>query len=205
QSMRNHVGLALRRLRGHIDRLPADAIADARFVLGHEPALLRQFEPLLTRRLASARTRIHGDLHLDQLLHTGKAFVVVDFEGDLQKSPEERRRKRSPLRDVARMIRSFHYAAEVARCDEPRLRDADRDKLAPWSELWHTTAAVVFLRAWLARTQGTVVAPPDAAELVMLLDIFLLSKALKELVDELAGPARFARLPLAALARALRG
>ncbi len=101
------------------------------------------------------------------------------------------------------MTRSFHYAAEVALADEARVRPADRERVAPWAKLWRNLSSVVFVRAWMERVHGTGLLPPDAEEFATLLDVFTLSKALKELGDELAGPATLIRIPLAALAEEL--
>ena len=136
QSMRNVVGRVVRRLRTDLLRFDSEERRLADILVAQENELLRRFDILLSRRIHGARIRIHGDMHLDQILFDGRDFTIVDFEGDREKSVEERRRKRSPLRDVARMTRSFHYAAEVALADEARVRPADRERIAPWAKVW---------------------------------------------------------------------
>ena len=69
------------------------------------------YRQLIERNFAAKRIRIHGDCHLGQMLWTGRDFVFLDLQGDAAMPISERRIKRSPLRDVARMVRSFHHAA----------------------------------------------------------------------------------------------
>src|SRR5260370_42149747 len=69
------------------------------------------FQLFSRQRLSALLTRVHGDYHLGQVLFTGNDFVIIDFEGEPARPLEQRRKKRSPLQDVAGMLRSFHYAA----------------------------------------------------------------------------------------------
>jgi maltose alpha-D-glucosyltransferase / alpha-amylase len=91
--------------------LPPDLAPVAQRVIELEPVILQHYHKLVGQRFAAGRIRIHGDCHLDQVLWTGRDFVFLDFEGDATIPISERRIKRSPLRDVARMLRSFHHAA----------------------------------------------------------------------------------------------
>src|SRR5207237_1180300 len=153
----------------------------ARRVLSVEDRILKRFEPLLTRRITSLRMRTHGDYHLGQVLYTGKDFVVIDLDGGGDRSLPERRRKRSPLRDVAGMVRSLHSAAFTAMLDDSIVRDTDRAVAEPWALTWTAWAQASFLRGYLEATQGAAFVPADPDQLGLLLDTFVLAQALHEL------------------------
>jgi maltose alpha-D-glucosyltransferase / alpha-amylase len=199
QSMRNIAGKTLRLLKSNLARLPA-RIAPLAHVLAEDPGrTLKIFEPLLTQKQPVVRIRTHGDYHLDQILHAGKEFVILDFDGLEGETLVERRRKHSALRDVAGMIRSFHYAAMTALLDGSVVREQDREAATPWAEAWHRHISASFLRSYLAGTTG---APfiPTAEELPLVLQTHLIEKALQELRDELVACGETVTIPLAAIA-----
>jgi maltose alpha-D-glucosyltransferase/alpha-amylase len=172
-------------------------------VLAHEQDLLKRFEPLLSRKLESLRIRCHGDYHLGQVLVSGRDLVIIDFEGDRQKALPERRRKRSCLRDVAGMLRSFQYAALVTWLDESLVRESDRPVVLPWAHQWHAWVANAFLRAYLDATKDKPFVPRDPEELALLLDVFVFNKAFSELDGELRRHSARVVVPLHGLARRL--
>ena len=198
QSMRNAMGRTLRQLRENVRRLPAAARPYAQLIIDQSDVVAQLFEPLRAQRLGAMRIRIHGDLHLGQVLYTGKDFVIIDFDGGSTEMLSERRRKHSALRDVASMIRSFHYAAYCAQLEGSVVRPEDRERAAPWADTWYHWVAGTFLRAYLDTTAG---APfiPEPGELALMLNTHLLEKALFELRLELEHCEETVTLPLAAI------
>jgi maltose alpha-D-glucosyltransferase/alpha-amylase len=183
QTKRNLTGKVLRQLR--TARLEGRLGELAQELLAREKDLYKRFEPLLHGKLTAQRSRIHGEYHLGNVLFTGKDFVVIDFEQDPQKPLAERRRKRSALRDVASMLRSFDLAATMALRDPAVVRESERGAAEPWARLWATWTPAAFLAAWLEGMQGSPLLPRTREELQMLLDTQLLEKALDELATEL--------------------
>ncbi|HZU80380.1 MAG TPA: putative maltokinase, partial [Acidimicrobiales bacterium] len=140
------------------------------------------------RRLASVpvrvdRIRVHGDYHLGQVLWTGKDFVIVDFEGEPNRSLGQRRLKRPALVDVAGMIRSFHYAARSAALQVQRGLGPGRDLsgMDPWLGLWFRGVTGTFLHAYLEEAAGAPFLPGERDALAAQLDFLLLEKAAYEL------------------------
>ena len=91
--------------------LPPDLIPVAQRVIELEPVIIQHYRRLVGQPFAAGSIRVHGDFHLGQVLWTGRILYFPDFEGNTTIPISERRIKRSPLRDVARMLRSFHHAA----------------------------------------------------------------------------------------------
>ncbi len=198
QSMRNIVGRTLRQLRGSLSRMPPEAVEPAnRLAEGHDQ-LLRLFEPFLHRRWSGMRIRTHGDFHLEQVLYTGKEFVIIDFEGPPAETLAERRRKHECLRDVAGLIRSFHYAAFTALLETTVVRPEDRSIAQPWADAWYRWVSAEFLRAYLTSVDDSpFMATPEDRRLI--LDTHLIRRAFYELADELDRCVETVTIPLSAL------
>jgi maltose alpha-D-glucosyltransferase/alpha-amylase len=153
-------------------------------VLGRQADILQRFRSVLEIRITGARTRIHGDFHLGQVLYTGRDFVIIDFEGEPARPIGERRIKRLPLVDTARMIRSFHYAAHSAARQGDLVEPERGVAIAPWVRLWYVCASGTYLRAYLDGVEGAPFHAQTREEVRVLLLAFMLEKALYELAYE---------------------
>jgi trehalose synthase-fused probable maltokinase len=129
---------------------------------------------VVERPLAAVRTRTHGDYHLGQVLWTGEDFLIIDFEGEPSQPPAVRRSKRSPLRDVAGMLRSLDYAAAMAKAPE-----------------WTSRASRAFLDGYGAADDALV-------------GVFLIEKAVYEIAYELNNRPDWVAIPLRGLLALLK-
>jgi len=196
--------LALLKRRMH--ELPPTLHGQAENVLGRQGDIERRFHLALDTPLKSMRTRIHGDYHLGQVLYTGSDFVIIDFEGEPARPLAERRLKRSPLQDVAGMLRSFHYAA-FARLLAPTEggfwpTDNPGSSLA-WAESWYASVSDQFLKSYLESSRTADYLPPTAEEISTLLGIHLLEKSIYELGYELNNRPMWAGIPMAGILNSL--
>jgi len=125
--------------------------------------------------------------------------MIIDFEGEPARPLSERRIKRSPLRDVAGMLRSFDYAVHAAQrelADRGVVAPEQAETLASWGRLWYQESAAAFLRAYLETTRGSRAVPADPEHLRLLLDVYLLEKAVYELGYELDNRPEWVGIPL---------
>jgi maltose alpha-D-glucosyltransferase/alpha-amylase len=198
QSMRNLTNEVFRTLRRQLKNLPADAYDAGARIISLESDILTRFRSVLTHRISGMKTRVHGDYHLGQVLYTGNDFVIIDFEGEPARSLTQRRLKRSPLRDVAGMIRSFHYAANTALFGQAStvIRPQDVPQLEQWSTLWYQRVCAAFLKSYLQVATEATFLPSGKRELYALLDIYLLEKAVYEVGYELNNRPAWVRVPL---------
>jgi maltose alpha-D-glucosyltransferase / alpha-amylase len=179
QSMRSLAGRNLRRLAAELDGLDEPAAGRARRLLESGDRLAARFGVLRRERFDALRMRIHGDLDLTNLLWTGRDFVIVDFEGDPARPVSERRIKRSPLADVAGMIRSFHLAAASA--GDRHASTGYRPVHPGWPRAWARWTAGAFLGGYLGRAAGWPALPAERRRLAALLEVFLLDRTVAEL------------------------
>jgi maltose alpha-D-glucosyltransferase/alpha-amylase len=155
------------------------------------------------------RIRVHGDLHLGQVLSTGRDWVFIDFEGEPALPISQRRIKRSPLRDVAGMLRSFDYAARTSIPDavargQVRSEERAQELLADRSEEWVTWVTVAFLRGYFEVIGDTDLVPKELHARRVQLDAHLIEKALYEIRYELDHRPDWVGIPIAGLRRLLQ-
>ncbi len=138
--------------------------------------------------------RTHGDYHLGQTLHTPRGWVIIDFEGEPARPLPERRQKRSPLRDVASMLRSFAYVTSAVELLNRRRAPADFEQRARERFLEHYFGAI-----------DPTLIPGGEAVIQNLLSIYELEKAIYELRYELNNRPDWISIPVAGIARILEG
>jgi trehalose synthase-fused probable maltokinase len=136
--------------------------------------------------------RIHGDYHLGQTLSTPRGWVIIDFEGEPARALPERRQKRSPLRDVASMLRSFAYTTSALRILRGQEPPADFEQRARGT----------FLEHYFATIEPSLL-PHGEAAIHNLLAIYELEKAIYELQYELDNRPDWISIPVAGVARLL--
>lgn len=200
QSTRSLTGRVFQLLRQSLNRLPESLRSEAERVLGSEREVMSRFRSVSQKKITAMRLRCHGDYHLGQVLWTGKDFVIMDFEGEPARPVDERRIKRSPLRDVAGMLRSFHYAAYCGLFDFRERRgivlDEELEFLDFLARFWHFWVCIIFMKAYMEAAVNGKFLPECRQELGLLLDMYLLEKAVYEMGYELNNRPEWVRIPL---------
>ncbi len=213
QSMRRQAMELIDALEDAIPKLPAGERDLAKEFVRQPGRFFESLRVLLSEPFGGRRIRVHGDFHLNQLLFTGKDFVIIDFEGIPTQSIGERRLKRAPLRDVAGLLRSFRYAANSALYGLStgrgqvigNVRGTDRATLTPWSEFWIHAVSATFLKAYVAFPGADRLLPPTLAKTSQLLSIFVRERLVHETAHELQERPKWLAIPLADLCREMRG
>jgi maltose alpha-D-glucosyltransferase/alpha-amylase len=206
QSIRNVTEQTFQLLRRRLPELSGRTRAAAERIAGVQGDVLRRCRGTLDRKHTAVRARIHGDFHLGQALWTGRDFVFIDFEGDVTQSLSSRRIRRSPLRDVASMIRSFHHAAAHALLTlitKGAAHAEDEAALEPWAEYWYAWVASAFLRSYLQTAASGGFLPHARDELKALLIVYMLEKAVTEIAEGLHARSESVRLPMQQVAQLL--
>ncbi len=203
QSMRTLADRALALLRDRLKTLPEDVRGEAESILALKSDILGRFRFVVDQKITALRIRCHGDYHLGQVLYTGKDFVITDFEGEPAQPLSERRSKRSPLSDVAGMLRSFDYAAlSFLKSGDIRPEDLSRSQLL--SKSWSFWVSVVFLQSYLESSRSKGFLPGSNEELKSLLDLYLLYKSVYELHYELNNRPDWISVPIRGIFDILR-
>ena len=162
------------------------------------PGLDARLRRLLETRIGGQRIRVHGDLHLGQLLYSGRDVTILDFEGEPARPLSERRLRRPALVDVAGMLRSYHYAAFSVTLEQEMRTGPEgpsRDD-ATWAMYWYQWVSASFLRGYREVTTGSAFLPAQDDGFAVLLDALQLSKVAYELSYELNSRPDWVGIPL---------
>ncbi|MGH9433703.1 MAG: maltose alpha-D-glucosyltransferase, partial [Terriglobia bacterium] len=199
EAMVEQADRAFRTLRSrHHDLSAADRELAGR-VASLESKVREQLATMLGRELGAVRTRVHGDYHLGQVLCANADFVIIDFEGEPARPIRERRSKCSPLKDVAGMLRSFHYAAEaalLAHATNGAAQPKTQPALKSWAHYWRVYVAAAFLSEYLSFADKASLSPRSRGDLQILLQTYQLEKTTYELEYELNNRPDWVRIPL---------
>ncbi len=184
-------------LQARMEKLPEGAKAAAAEVLAARDRLIERIDRCAKLDGALIKSRLHGDLHLGQVLLARNDFLIIDFEGEPERPIEERRRKQSPLRDVAGMLRSFSYA----RCSALRAaaeQEPASDDLTAQAAAWESAVRRSFLDGyWQAARDGALY--PSEAPAQALIGLFEIEKAVYELRYEINNRPAWVDIPLQGL------
>jgi maltose alpha-D-glucosyltransferase/alpha-amylase len=195
-NVREHASTVFDLLKERVSYLQDDVVEIAATVMSQRRRVLDHFRASNSVNFRTDRIRIHGDYHLGQVLKVRTDFVILDFEGEPARSLANRRAKQCALKDVAGMLRSFSYAAYASLLNYTARHPEDIAKLEPWAQLWERSVAAEFLRAYRVTAEGSGFLPPERADFRNLLNIFLMDKALYEVLYELNSRPGWVRIPL---------
>ena len=190
-SMRQLLKDRFKLLQESMKKLPKNAQRLGEEILGLEKEILNCFSSIYKGKITGKKTRIHGDYHLGQVLFNGKDFYIIDFEGEPGFSFSERRLKKSPIKDVAGMMRSFHYAAYGSILLNDNYRKKDIATLEYWAEQWQHYVNRFYLTAYFER-----IGMPYTEGVQTLVQVYLLEKAIYELGYELNSRPHWVIIPL---------
>ena len=187
--LRDRFGL----LESSMSKLDIPVQEYAKKVLALEDTIMESFSEIYQTKINATKIRIHGDFHLGQVLFTGKDFVIIDFEGEPGFSFSERRLKKNPFKDVAGMMRSFHYAAFGKILLNENYREKDMETLEQAAEQWQHYVSRFYLGAYMERMgMGTNLSHEND----VLIRTFLIEKAIYELGYELNARPDWIMVPL---------
>jgi len=200
QSMRNLAVQNLRLLRRQAGVLSAETQPLAQRVAELEPNIIQSYRALSDLRVSALRLRLHGDFRLSQALWTGKDFVFIDFEGESSMPISERRLKHSPMRDVAMMLRSFHYAAAVGleqHVQRGSIPPENMLRYQSWLRYWNLWVGVAYLKAYFQAISGAKILPDEEEAMRTMLRAYLLDRMMNEVGRQLREGGDHLEIPLA--------
>jgi len=195
-SMQALIRESFQNLERNFDKLPEDTKQTAKAIAEKKDDLLEIARRIYKKKFDIWKTRTHGTFMLKKLLMTGKDVVIQDFGGKPMRTYSVRRLKRSPLRDVAEMIISFHYVAYEGFFTNTHIRRDELSSLLPFAEQWAHYMSGFFTKAYLEKVQGSQLIPQEKEDLRIVLETFLLEKSLAHFNEDLQTRPDWVTVPL---------
>ena len=186
-------------MRSRVQDLPAAAQQDINEVLNREGEIRGQLLLLRDKRMSGFRIRTHGDYHLSNVLFAGSEWFITNFEGDPMRPMSERRIKRSALRDIATLLRSFHYVSHAALFGDVPGIVASREghpQLEKWAHAWYRWVSSIFLKEYLDAAKNAPFLPEHKDEFDILLASYRMERALIEIEYETEQRPQWIRIPV---------
>jgi maltose alpha-D-glucosyltransferase/alpha-amylase len=172
--------------------------------LDHREEITTRFLAFNEINLNSSRIRIHGDLHLGQILMTeDNDFYIIDYEGEPESTIRDRKVKQTPLKDVAGMLRSFHYAVYATIFSEKNNFKLSKEELFEAGEKYYKAISAVFLNRYVNTAMDNQLDIGYKAEIKYLLEYHLLEKAVYEIGYELKARPDWVIIPLTGIKQIL--
>ena len=187
---------SLEKLQAKLGELPEETKKEAQEIISMKQDILNCFRDIYDHKIPVMKIRTHGDYHLKQILWTGKEYIMNSFEGDPSKSFSERRIRRSAMRDLAAMIRSFHYAAYSNILSPEYDQQRKEGNLEDWAEIWHYYISRQYLEGYFQKAGNKDYMPGKQEDFRILMHTFLLEKALTELNYEIENRQEWILIPI---------
>ena len=175
-----------------------DFRSEAEKLISRKNDVLKRLQALESSGMQAFKIRVHGNYHLGKVLRAKNDYIAIDFEGERTIPLSERRAKTSPLKDVAGMLRSLSYAAQVGLVRHTSRRANEFKNLLGFARLWERETSSLFLKTYSEAISDARLLPPSK-DLTMLLEIFLLKRAFHELQYEINNRPQWAHIPLRGL------
>jgi maltose alpha-D-glucosyltransferase/alpha-amylase len=197
QSFRTLVKRTVMQMKASRKKLDVGQQNSIDFIIKNENLFLETVKQTLEQtKIRTTKIRIHGDYHLGQVLFTGKDFIIIDFEGEPARSMTARSLKYSPFKDVAGMLRSFHYAIYMGYNEYLKRVPGSAEYLNPWLEPWYSKIRKTFLDTYFKTAGQASFIPDEKRHLEDLLSVYTIEKAIYEADYELNNRPDWLHIPL---------
>jgi maltose alpha-D-glucosyltransferase/alpha-amylase len=183
--------------------LPDHVQGEAHLISENRTMILNLMKRIYARKLNILKIRTHGNFHLRQILLTGKDIAIHDFGGNPSRPYSERRLKRSAIRDIAGIIRSFYYTAYEGFLTSTQIQKEELNNMLPFAEIWAYHMSGFLLSAYFDAVQGSNVIPEAKEDLAMLIETFVLESALFHLSHEINNRPMWSIVPIKMIKRVL--